>query len=167
VYSLNVPVPPAVERLASELAPELAGFDTHPEPTLLFKRLGEDRHRAGTVIREVLGDATAVEATVERVGVFEDPPLGSAPVVYLAVGSPGLVALHRRLCDRLGAVDGVEGEQYTPHVTLARGWTAGTGEPPLEELAGRSVGPVGWTVEELRFHDRQTGETRGRVSLTG
>lgn len=164
--SLNVPVPPAVERLAGELAPALAGFETHPEPTLVLKRLGDDRHRAGTVVREVLRGADAVAATVQRVGVFEDPPLGSAPVVYLAVESGGLETLHRRLCDRLGAVESVEGEQYTPHVTVARGWS-GTGEPPTTDLAGRSVGPITWTVGELRFHDRQTGETRGRVSLTG
>lgn len=163
--SLNVPVPPAVEALADEVAPALAGFDTHPEPSLVLKRLDGERHRAGTVIRGVLRDAAPVEATVERVGVFEEPPLGSAPVVYLAVESAGLQRLHRRLCERLGAVPAVEGERYTPHVTLARGWT-GPAEPPIGDLAGRSVGPVAWTVDEL-YHDARGDGPGGRVSLSG
>ncbi|MFB6218828.1 MAG: 2'-5' RNA ligase family protein [Halobacteriaceae archaeon] len=165
--SLNVPVPPAVERVADGLAPSLAGFAERPPRTLVLKRLdGVERHRARERVRRALSGAAPVTARVERVGVFRDPPLGSAPVVYLAVESPGLATLHRRLCEHVDPVAGVEGEAYVPHVTVARGWETEHARPPVDDLAGRSVGPVEWTVTELRFHDTDRGPG-GTVALSG
>jgi 2'-5' RNA ligase len=169
VFSLNVPVPPAVEALARDLAPELAAFEARPARTLLLKRLGgfEDHHRAEHLAREALRGAPAVEARVSTIGVFEDPPAGPAPVVYLAVESPGLQDLHRRLCEVIDPVPGLEGEGYVPHVTLARGLPGErlTGQDAAAELDGRTVGPVTWAAEELRFYDARHAEPAGRIAL--
>jgi 2'-5' RNA ligase len=82
-------------------------------------------------------------------------------VVYLAVESPGLRSLHERLCDEFDVVDGVEGDDYTPHVTVARGGERAA----AERLVGREIDPVEWTVEELVFHDAERGQSVSRVAL--
>jgi len=167
VYSLNVPVPGEVARLAAALARDLPGARERERGShsLVLKRLGgEDRpdfHRLAARARETLAGAPAVQARVSGVGVFADPPVGAAPVVYLAVESPGLEGLHARLCEVFDPVPGLEGEGYVPHVTVARG-----GSPEVAAaVAERAVDPVTWTVDELVFYDAGRGETAGRVSL--
>ncbi len=161
VYSLNVPVPGAVERRAEELRPALLPFDAVRERrTLVCKRLGESPVGGGRAseaarrdgvarlrerVRSALAGAPAFEARVANVDYFERPASGDAPVVYLAVESPGLRKLHRRLCSTFDPVPGIEGDDYVPHVTLARGG-------PVEaarRLAEREVEPVTWTVDRL------------------
>jgi len=165
-HSLNVPVPGRVERLASELRPELSAFDrVRTRHTLLVKRLagvadGSLPHLRER-LRELLSGAPAFEARVTGVDYFAEPTAGPGPVVYLAVESPGLSRLHRRLVGELGAVEGVEGEAYVPHVTLARG-----GEiADAERLAGRPVEPVTWTVSELAVFDADRRESVARFGL--
>ncbi|MFB6146174.1 MAG: 2'-5' RNA ligase family protein [Halobacteriaceae archaeon] len=166
MYSLNAPVPPAVRALADDLAPALtAADDVRDEFTLVVKRLRADDRDGFRAVRErvrgTLAGAPAVAARVDEVGVFRDPPAGDAPVIYLAVESPGLLALHRRLCDAVDPVPGIEGDAYAPHVTVARG-----GDPAVaDRLAGRAVGPVEWTVDELAYYDGRHGEQVGTVSL--
>jgi len=164
VYSLNAPVPSAVGRLATSLGSRLADARVRPrgEHTLVCKRLGDgDYHDIEARARDALRGAPAVEARVASVGVFGRPATGPAPVVYLAVESPGLVDVHRRLCDAFDPVDGLEGDDYVPHVTVARGGS--------HELAGRLLDadfdPIEWTVSELRFYDAERGESVSRVSL--
>jgi len=95
------------------------------------------------------------------VDYFARPPRGPGPVVYLAVESPGLRRLHRRLVERFGAVPGLEGDDYVPHVTLARG-----GDPAAAERAAtRDVEPVAWTVSELEAWDAERREAIGRIDL--
>lgn len=159
VYSLNAPVPPAVARLASGLASQLRTADARTRHTLMVKRLGDGRFaETAQRAREALAGAPACEARVTGVGCFETPPDGRGPVVYLAVESPGLLVIHTRLCEAFDPVEGVEGDEYVPHITIAR-----RGDAP--RLAGREVEPVTWTVDRLEFWDADHREVVESVSL--
>ena len=163
MYSLNTPVPGRVAALASDLHPALVGFDKiRDRHSILVKRLGDGQfHRIAQQSREVLRGAPAAEARVSEIDVFERPPQGSAPVVYLTVESPGLSRIHRSLVDELGAGDDLEGEDYTMHVTLARGGDL----EAARRLAEREIDPVSWTVSELEFWDAKHREVVSTVSL--
>ena len=136
MFSLNVPLPPAVDRLAEQLRPDLGRFDRIRERrTRVCKRLGvdvlSDPHRPpekDTALSELRSELRPlVRGTgpfpVEITGIdaFEKPTAGPGPVVYLAVESDPLVRLHWRLVRAFGAIEELEGEAYVPHVTLARG----------------------------------------------
>ncbi|MFC4359744.1 2'-5' RNA ligase family protein [Halobium salinum] len=191
-YSLNVPVPGELKRLAGELHPQLVAFDrVRDRHTLVCKRLtdgdgadgrggrggrigrsgqGAGGGRAGATsarlrerLRRVLTETPAFEARVDRIDFFETPTRGSGPVVYLAVESPGLVSLHRRLCETFPPVDGIEGESYVPHVTLARGGSLAD----AERLESTAVDPVEWTVSELRLWSGDYREAVARFRLPG
>jgi 2'-5' RNA ligase len=153
VYSLNVPVPGRVGARAGEIARELpqARARTRGEHTLGVKRLGggDAGHysRIEAQARETLTDQPAFEARIDEIGVFEEPPVGTAPVVYFAVESPGLRQLHHHLTDEFGIVsDGVEGDNYTPHVTIARGGSVDA----ARRIAGE-IDPIEWTVAKLQL----------------
>jgi 2'-5' RNA ligase len=168
VFSLNVPVPGRVRRLAEELRPHLRVFDSvRDRHTLVAKRLDDTvdggRARVEGRARQALADAPAFEARVTGIDMFAEPTAGTAPVVYLAVESPGLFQVHKHLVDVFGTRDGVEGSEYTPHVTLARGGPMET----AERLVDRTIDPVTWTVSELRFFDVRYREWVGKVSLPG
>lgn len=164
MYSVNVPVPGRVRTLANELYPDLVGFDSVREThSCLLKRLGDADHVAQLQHRthRALEGTPAVEARITGIDYFEDPPLGSAPVVYLAVESPGLEAIHEELADVFEVVDGLEGADYVPHVTIARGGDADV----AARLADREIEPVSWTVSELEFWDGSYKLPVSRVSL--
>ena len=169
--SLNVPLPPAVERVAEDLSPELRELDRRDPYTLLVKRLNHGGPDVEKRARRALADVPPFEVRIDEIGVFYEPTAGSAPVVYLAVESPGITMAHDRLCDVVDPVPGLEGEDYVPHVTLARGdeaeQTFGLDTPMgvARRLEGQSVGPVQWTVEQLVFFDSKYREPSGRVSL--
>jgi hypothetical protein len=176
VDSVNVPVPGQVEAVAAEVAADLtagqgglAGFDrpgaadfrVRQHRTLVAKRLSDgDPHRVERRAREALSGTPPFEVRVDRVEQFAEPTSGSGPVVYLAVESPGLRRLHARLCDALGTVEGLEAEDYTPHVTVARGGTAEAAERVLGP-----VDPVEWTVSELQLWDATRKLVAARISL--
>jgi len=63
--------------------------------------------------------------------------------------------------DQFGAVEDLEGDDYTPHVTLARDGT----EAAARRLADREVEPVSWTVSKLQFWDATYDESVSTVSL--
>jgi len=164
VYSVNVPVPGRVRQLADRLYPELVGFETVREDhSCLLKRLGDADHVAQLQHRahRALEGAPAVEAEITGIDYFADPPLGSAPVVYLAVESPGLEGIHADLTEAFEIVEGLEGTDYVPHVTLARGGDVET----AKRLADREIEPVRWTVSELEFWDGTYKLPVSRVSL--
>ncbi|MFC4406757.1 2'-5' RNA ligase family protein [Haloarchaeobius iranensis] len=164
MFSLNVPVPGSVSRLAHELQPALFGFErVRDEHTLLAKRIGDPDHFDARTheVRRALRGQPAFEVQVTGVDYFAQPTVGTAPVVYLAVESPGLRELHDSLVDEFGAIDGLEGEDYTPHVTLARDGDMAS----AERAAEYDVEPVTWTVTELEFFDAQYREVAGRISL--
>jgi 2'-5' RNA ligase len=166
MFSLNAPVPGEVKRLAGDLRTHLLPFDSVREShTLVVKRLDDDaeggRDRIEGQVRRALAGAPSFEARVTGIDAFEEPTAGPGPVVYLAVESPGLWRVHERLVDHFGAVEGLEGPEYTPHVTLARGGSPET----AERLTSESIDPVTWTVSELRFFDARYRERLGRVAL--
>jgi 2'-5' RNA ligase len=163
VYSLNARVPPAVSRLASDLHPRLTPFDRlRNRHTFVVKRFETDRFaRLRERLRETLRGTPAFEARVTGIDYFEHPPRGSGPVVYLAVESPGLRDLHEGLVVEFGPVDGLEGEDYVPHVTLARGGAVAD----AERLVDVDVEPVTWTVSEVQVWDGRHRETAARISL--
>ena len=167
MYSLNVPVPVEVATLADDLARDLPGARARRrgKHTLVCKRLGDgdaaDYHRLEARARETLTGTDPFPARVTGVGQFAAAATGTSPVVYLAVESPGLVDLHGRLCEAFDPVDGLEDQDYTPHVTVARG-----GSPErADALCERNLDPVAWTVSELAFRDAKRGQSVGTVSL--
>jgi 2'-5' RNA ligase len=162
VYSLNVPVPGQVKRLADGLHPHLVALDRVREKhSILLKRLGDPdpAEHAGIQqrARRALSGTAPFEARVAGIDTFPNPPAGPGPVVYLVVESEGLRAAHERLCEAFEPVVGMEGDEYDPHVTLGRG-----GPPDVvDALADREVEAVEWTVGELTFHQQDaTGGLR-------
>jgi 2'-5' RNA ligase len=168
VYSLNVPVPSDVARLASSLARELpdARARRRNEHTLVCKRLdpsgGADAvHRLDARVREAVAGTPPFAVRVAGVDQFPEAPTGSSPVVYLAVESPGLRRVHERLCEVFDPVDGLEGGEYTPHVTVARG-----GSPErASALCERTVDRVEWTVSELQLYHADHHQSVRTLSL--
>lgn len=175
VFSLNVPVPGAVRRLAGDLEPELAAFDTvRDRHTLVLKRFGTETIETGhrimpeaqvaalrETIRPTLARTRPFELRTDRIEYFDRPTTGSGPVVYLAIEGDGLCTLHRRLVAEFGAMEGLEGDEYVPHVTLARGGTI----EHAERLAERSIDPIEWCVRRLLLWDGRFGEPVGRIHL--
>ncbi len=158
MYSLNAPVPASVARLASGLAADLLEAAVREHHTLVVKRFGDDDPGAlADRVREVVAGTDPFPARATGVEVFDDPPSGTAPVAYLRVDSPGLQALHRRLCDRFEPLDGLEGDDYVPHVTVARGGDA-------DRLDGRDA-EVAWTVDRLLVWAGTYGEPVESIAL--
>jgi len=177
VFSLNVPVPGVVRRLASDLQPRLLDFErVRDDHTLVVKRFpdselanGPPAHQLATLrerLRPVIDGLPAVEAQITGIDSFEQPVRGDGPVVYLAVESPGLRQIHRSLVDAFGAIEELEGEAYTPHVTLARGGSTAA-VAAAEQLQERDIEPVSWTVSELVVWDARHREPAARFSLPG
>lgn len=163
--SLNVPVPGSVRQQLEALRPALAGFETvREDPTLVLKRFdgSAPADAIESEVRLVLADADPFEVRVDGINSFERPVSGAAPVAYLAVESPGLERFHEQLVGSFGAVDGLEGEDYVPHVTVARGG----GPEALDQLDAVAFEPVEWSVTELRFWDARRAEPVGRLQLS-
>ncbi len=164
MYSLNVPVPSAVARRAGRVAARLPGARNRRrgEHTLVVKRLGETGpHRLSARAREVVSGHAPFGARVARIDRFDSPPVGSGPVVYLAVDSPAIETLHTELCDRFPPVADLEGDAYVPHVTVARGGD----EAAIERVLG-PIEPIEWTVTELAVWDGQRDQPVEQVTLS-
>ncbi|MDZ7849896.1 MAG: 2'-5' RNA ligase family protein [Halodesulfurarchaeum sp.] len=168
MYSLNVPVPVEVRELARQLRPALSGFDRiRPARTrtLVLKRLpATDRREyleAARRARAALAGTAPFEVRVTGTAAFQNPPRGPAPVGYLAVEGQGLWTIHDRLVDVFGAVEALEGPDYVPHVTLARG-----GPPSAaDRLLAREIEPVTFSVETLEFYDSAYDERIEAIPL--
>lgn len=164
MYSLNVPVPSQVAALASDIARDVpsARARSRGEHTLGVKRLGNtsyDHLEAET--REVLTGQPPFEIRIDGLDYFTDVIVGSTPVIYLSVDSPELVALHRRLADVFEPIEGIEGDGYTPHVTIARGGSLDA----AKRITKRDIEPIQWTVSELIFWDARRNQSVSSVSL--
>lgn len=164
--SLNVPVPGQVKRLAGDLEPDLYTFErvrrTH---TLGVKRLGErtptEYARLVPQVRRTIAGTPPFEVRVTGIETFEEPTHGDVPVVYLAVESSVLRDLNAELSETFGAIEGIDGEEYDPHVTLARGGT----KAERDRLRMRDIEPITWTVTELVLWDAVYKEVATRFSL--
>lgn len=168
MFSLNVPVPADVARLATDLAREVPGATARQrgEHSLVAKRLATGERTPAVAqarARERLADQPAFALAVTGIDWFETPTSGTGPVLYLAVESQGLRSLHEGLCDVFDPVARVEGDAYTPHVTIARGGDRET----AGRLLDRNVDPIEWVVDELVFYDAQRHLEAGRVTLSG
>lgn len=188
MFSLNVPLPPAVDRLAADLHPKLSGFDrVRDRHTLVCKRLGvedvpdrvgghnppEDvgprppKPDALAALREdlrpLLSGTDPFDVAVTGIDVFDAPASGSRPVVYLTVESEVLVRLHQRLCAAYGAIEGIEGEEFVPHVTLARGGNPEAGV--VADLVSADIEPIRWRVHALDLYDPEFREVAATIEL--
>lgn len=164
MYSLNLPAPGAVSRLAADLAPALHALDRVRERhSIVVKRLGDDdsADRLESEVRQALRGAPAFEARITGIDAFHEPTAGPGPVVYLAVESPGLRGIHDRLVEAFGAIEGLEGAEYVPHVTLGRGGSPGA----VDRLTSRDVDPITWTATELELVDARGRERVSGISL--
>ncbi|AHF98407.1 phosphoesterase [Halostagnicola larsenii XH-48] len=165
MYSVNVPVPGQARQLATELYPSLRAFETIRENhSMVLKRLGDQAHISQLQhrVNRALEGTAPVEARIVGIEYFSDPPLGTAPVVYLAVESPGLESIHRELLDAFDPVDGLEGPEYVPHITLARGGSL----EDATQLASRDLEPIEWTVDGLEFWNGTEKVPVSRVPLS-
>jgi len=181
VYSLNVPVPGRVAALAGDVAAGLSGtrgprrladdvWSVQDEHTLVLKRFvdpeeagtdtSQTRYHLDARVRDALAGTTPFGARVSRADYFAEATSGSSPVLYLAVESAELERLHGHLVDIFGPLDGVEGPEYVPHVTVARGGSLAT----AERVAG-PLEPVEWTVSELLLWSADDGEVAGHIPL--
>ncbi|MFB6123082.1 MAG: 2'-5' RNA ligase family protein [Haloferacaceae archaeon] len=163
MYSLNVPVPGEVSKWASAHYPELSAFERVRERhSLTLKRFGSmERARLRERLAHVLSPAPAFEVRITGIDHFARPVSGPGPVLYFAVESPGLLRLHHRLVEAFGAIETLEGDDYTPHVTLARGGRVAD----AERLAGMDVEPITWTASGLDLWDTEYRETVARIPL--
>lgn len=177
MYSLNVPLPPSVDRLANRLHPRLTVFDSVRERhTLVLKRFGADvvgppdgppGHRETVLselradLRPLLAGTDPFEVRITGIDAFDHAAEGPDPVVYLVVESSDLQRLHARLCSAHDAVEGIEGESYVPHVTLARGGDVADADAIRET----QIDEIAWEVDELHLWDPEFRETAGRISL--
>ncbi len=169
MYSLNVSVPPGVAQLAGSLARDLpaARSRVRGEHTLVCKRLGTGDDQSVDMLlaraRAAVTDTPPFDVNVTGVGYFESPTTGTGPVVYLAVESPALEALHHRLCEVFDPVPHLEGDAYVPHVTIARGGTL----EAARRLTDRDVDPVSFTVTSLVVWDAERALETTRLTLSG
>lgn len=158
MYSLNAPVPAEISRLASGLASNC--FDATPRErhTLVVKRLGDgEPRRLAREVRSRIVGSEPFSARLTGVETFENPATGRGPVAYLRVESPGIERLHRRLCERFDPAEGIEDDDYVPHITVARGGDAG-------RLAGHTVDRE-WTVDSLVVWSGEYREPVERIAL--
>ncbi|WP_435155607.1 2'-5' RNA ligase family protein [Haladaptatus sp. DFWS20] len=164
MYSLNVPVPGEVARLAEQLRPSLFQFDSvRDQHTLVVKRFGnrDDYDRLEMQVRTTLVGSPAFEARISEIDCFENPARGDGPVVYLTVESPGLHELHRELIAEFDRIEDIEGDDYVPHVTLARG-----GNPDVaQQLTEHDIDPITWNVTRLQLWDATYEEPTATISL--
>ena len=191
MFSLNVPLAPAAERLASDLQSKPSGFDrVRDRRTLVCKRFGvedvpervpgADASAGAPVpgpspprpdalaalrddLRPLLAGTDPFPLAVTGFDAFDAPASGSGPVLYLTVESDALVRLHRRLCAAYGAVEGIEGDDYVPHVTVARG---GDPEPGVvADLVAAEFDPIRWRVHALDLYDPEFREVAATIDL--
>lgn len=157
-------MPGRVKQLANELAPLLYQFEeVRSNHTLVIKRLGGLTQPQARIaqIRQDLAGTPPFSIRVAEIETFERPPSGPAPVCYLAVESPQLQSLHTDLCASFGTVDGLEGDQYVPHITLARNGPSRA----VERLTQYDFEPITWTADELVVWDARHQEPIEPITL--
>ena len=183
VFSLNVPILPAIGRLADDLHPKLSGFDrVRDRHTLVCKRFGVDDVGAGEPdrprppkseavetlrrdLRGLLSGTVPFEVAVTGIDAFETPASGTGPVVYFVVESDELIRLHQRLCAAYDAIGGIEGDDYVPHITLARGESSETTAEAVDRIRSVDIEPIRWRVHALDLYDPEFREVVATIDI--
>ena len=166
VYSLNVAIPGEIHALTERLRPQLLTCDTiRDTKTLVVKRFpATDRDeltRAQKKTRDALRGTDPFRIRVTGVEQFEIPASGDGPVLFLAIDSPALEAIHDRLVTVFDAAPGIEGEDYRPHITIARG-----GDPEVvEDILQTEIEPLSVAVNRLIYWDAQRNLPTGELRL--
>ena len=162
MWSLNVSMPQNIVRAIKEVTLGVSGWEEICEdPTLVIKRFekGDVDGHVESEIRLLLEGVEPFDIEIGNLERFDVAERGSSPVLYLEVKSPGMKALHETLVDVFGSVKGVEGENYIPHITIARG---GSGD--YIEFDGLSC-DTEWTVEMLELWNRDGRKKKNKIIL--
>lgn len=158
MYSLNVPVPVTISRLARGVASECITATPRDRHTFVIKRLGADRpSHLSDRLRRILSGQAPFSASVTGIDVFDTPTAGTGPVAYLAIESPDVIQMHNELSEHFEPIEGIEGEDYVPHITIARGGDA-------DKLRNRHLSDV-FTVESLQIWAAKYEEPVERLAL--
>ncbi|HIJ12598.1 MAG TPA: 2'-5' RNA ligase family protein [Halobacteriales archaeon] len=162
MWSLNVSIPQGIVRAIGEITPVLGrGEGIVEEPTLVIKRF-EKEDLDGHIESEIKFLLENVEPFIVEIGnleMFEVADRGTSPVRYIEVKSIGIKVLHETLVSVFGCVKGVEGENYIPHITIARG--SGAKNLDFSDFSG----PIQWTANTLEFWDRDKRKRKNKVIL--
>ncbi len=160
MWSLNVTIPQKVSRLIEEMAPALWNWEEICEdPTLVIKRFETKTAKEETEIRLLLEKIEPFDVQIGNIRTFDIAQRGISPVLYIEVESPGIEALHEMLVGIFGCVKGIEGQDYTPHITLARGECREYIE--FEERPD----PIQWEADELEFWHSGKMQKRNKIKL--
>ncbi|MFB6188052.1 MAG: 2'-5' RNA ligase family protein, partial [Halobacteriaceae archaeon] len=163
-FSLNIPVAGEVKQETNQFTPYLTDFEVRDHFTFVIKRFQEDRDRIDQIqkrTRHALSGMSPFSVKITGIDCFRNPPKGDGTVVYFAVESSQLLDIHKQLCDEFGIVQPLEGDEYSPHITIARG----NNEKTIETLLSQSIKPITWQVNHLEFFDPVKQELLGQVGL--
>ncbi len=162
MWSLNVSIPQGIVRAIEEMAPVSRGWEEIvEEPTLVIKRF-EKEDLDGHIESEIKFLLENVEPFTVEIGnleMFEVADRGTSPVLYIEVKSIGMKLIHETLVSVFGCVKGVEGENYIPHITIARG--SGVKNIDFSDFSG----PTWWTAKTLEFWDGDKRKKKNQVML--
>lgn len=101
-----------LDRIKRRIAPEdVLRFEEEPHITVRYSL--HDYRNTAQRVRELVGGAGTVSATISGLGVFEGTKNGD--VLILRVDSPDL----KRLNELLGTLPNTETHAYSPHITVA------------------------------------------------
>ena len=166
MYSLNVPITGEVRALTEQLRSQLLGLDSIRETkTLVLKRLDVTDEHAFSIAqkqaRDALRGTEPFRIRVTGIDQFERPVSGTGPVIFLSVESHDLEQIHGQLVSTFGAVPGVEGKDYRPHITLGRGGDRQT----VERLLETDIDPIAVPVNRLIYWDARRDLPCGELRL--
>lgn len=166
MYSLNIPVPGRVHRRIDSLSPELALLSTvRTHQTLVVKRFGSRSNveidGLETTLRRALNGKQPFKAAVTHIDSFSTPASGTGIVVFLAVSSPHLLDLHTGLCSLFEPIEGIEGPDYVPHITLGRSENIEV----VATLLDLPFEPIEWTVTEFHLWDATYNQPISKIAI--
>ena len=161
MWSLNAMIPRKIAEMIHSFGPELNGWEEiNTDHTLVIKRFQETNLREGfeSEMRLLLEKTDAFEIRIKGMDIFSSVPKGSSPVLYIEIESKDLRKIHGELIDVFGVVEGLEGKDYIPHITFARGHKDGL-EKFEKNLDATDI------VRVLEFWDREKYKSRGKIFL--
>ncbi len=162
MWSLNAMIPRKITEMIHSFGPELNGWeDINKDHTLVIKRFQEinSRDNFESEMRLLLEKTDPFEIRIGDIDIFSSVPKGSSPVLYIEIESRDLVKIHEKLINVFGVVEGLEGKDYIPHITIARGHKNGF------ERFEKNLDATG-IVKVLEFWDREKYKSKDRIFLS-